>query len=239
VNKSQEIALFLLASLAGYVLYRRQQDGAFSFELPDMRGVLDAVTAGATGQFFADLNGGGLKLSGWATPPQGQRYDSIFAEVSSKYKLPAGLLSRIAAKETGNTYRTNLTSRRGAAGLMQLMPANWRKPAPGGGFVPIKPTEDIAGSVQMAGFMLWENFRRYKDWPQAIAAYNSGWAVIDLMKTEAEKKGISWLDELANQAATHPKPEIRSFRAETYNYVTTIAKDLGMLYFGQKAQGLA
>lgn len=81
--------------------------------------------------------------------------------------LPAGLLDKIAIAESN--YRADIVngktvSNKGAVGLMQIVPA--MHPT-------AKPLDPIA-SVAYAGKYLGSLYKRFGDWPRAVAAYNWG-----------------------------------------------------------------
>jgi soluble lytic murein transglycosylase-like protein len=91
----------------------------------------------------------------------------LFDAAERTYGVPAGLLRAIAHVETGGTYKTTLTSPKGAMGLMQIMP----KTAEGLGISdPYDPTQAVRGAASMLARL----HKKFGAWPQAIAAYNWG-----------------------------------------------------------------
>lgn len=148
---------------------------------------------------------------GWKTPAAGQRFDAWFKSAEAQYGLPGGMLSRMAYQETGGTYNPALTSPRGAVGLMQLMPVHFSQVNP----------NDARASIFYAGALMASLYRMFGDWSAALAAYNWGQGN---MRKAIDANGTAWL-------AAVPR--------ETYNYVTQVGGDIGVLDYGQPAQGVA
>jgi len=135
---------------------------------------------------------------GFQTPPQGRQYDDLFSRYSHLYRLPPGLLSAIAYKETGGTYRANQSSGRGARGLMQLMPPHWNgtygkvwaasgTPPPVIYFNPDNPNNSVQHAAWYISTILWPRFR---DWKKVIAAYNVGETAV---ANAARRNPAGWL----------------------------------------------
>lgn len=98
----------------------------------------------------------------WVTPKKGQVYEPHFQAATAKYGLPAGLLSRVAARES--FYNPDAISSAGAIGLMQIVP----RFHPG-----VNPRDPIA-SIDYAAKFLKQLFGQFGSWTLAVAAYNAG-----------------------------------------------------------------
>lgn len=95
----------------------------------------------------------------------GGSMDAIFAEASSCYNLPVGLLKAVATVESN--FNPNAVSCAGAMGVMQLMP----RTAQGLGVTdPFDARQNIMGGAQY----LREQLNRFGDVRLALAAYNAG-----------------------------------------------------------------
>lgn len=104
-----------------------------------------------------------------ALPPtiaQKVQYDRIVDEVAKTYGLDSALLHAVISVES--RYRPDAVSRKGAAGLMQLMPVLARHY---GVADPLDPVQNLHGGAKHLRHLL----KAYKnDVSLALAAYNSG-----------------------------------------------------------------
>lgn len=104
----------------------------------------------------------------WIVPAvyrkRAEPYLAAFSAAEAKYGLPNGLLNRMAYQES--RYNKDARSSKGAVGLMQFMPAT----AADFGIDPKDPFQ----SIDAAGRYMNRLYARFKDWKQAIAAYNAG-----------------------------------------------------------------
>lgn len=93
-------------------------------------------------------------------------YEQVVAQVASTYGLDSALLHAVISVES--RYRAQAVSRRGAAGLMQLMPATARRY---GVADPLDPVQNLHGGAKYLRHLL----KRYdNDVSLALAAYNAG-----------------------------------------------------------------
>ena len=100
------------------------------------------------------------------TIAQKAHYDRIVAEVAKTYGLDSALLHAVISVES--RYRSDAVSRKGAAGLMQLMPVLARHY---GVADPLDPVQNLHGGAKHLRHLL----KVYKnDVSLALAAYNSG-----------------------------------------------------------------
>jgi soluble lytic murein transglycosylase-like protein len=100
------------------------------------------------------------------SPGPPNRYDSIIAEAARLHGVPKALIKAVIKAESD--FDPQAVSRRGALGLMQIMPANLE---PLEVADPFNPHENIMGGVRY----LKEMLKRFDQNLQlALAAYNAG-----------------------------------------------------------------
>jgi soluble lytic murein transglycosylase-like protein len=89
---------------------------------------------------------------------------------AARYGVPLGIMKGVA--HTESRYSPTATSRVGAKGLMQLMPVVIRTY---GISDPFSPSQSAMGGARFLSKM----YRKYGNWPQALAAYNWGPGNVD------------------------------------------------------------
>lgn len=94
------------------------------------------------------------------------RYDKVVEEVARTYGLESALLHAVISVES--RYRSNAVSRKGAAGLMQLMPVITRQY---GVVDPFDPVQNLHGGAKYLSYLM-KAFNN--DVRLALAAYNAG-----------------------------------------------------------------
>jgi len=94
------------------------------------------------------------------------QYDSIISEFSKKYQVDFALIKAIIRAESG--FNPNAVSRKGAKGLMQLMPETASRVNVSNSF---NPRENIEGGVRYFKYLL-SLFN--DDLRLSLAAYNAG-----------------------------------------------------------------
>lgn len=104
-----------------------------------------------------------LQLSSSVNPAE---YDHIISTCASKYGVNQSLIKAVIQAESG--YNPNAISRKGASGLMQLMPGTARSLNVSNSF---DPKDNVEGGVKYLRFLL-DTFRG--DVSLAVAAYNAG-----------------------------------------------------------------
>jgi soluble lytic murein transglycosylase-like protein len=95
-------------------------------------------------------------------------YGEIIDRVASEQKVPAGLVRAVIQAESN--YQERARSRKGAMGLMQLMPETARQYAVAD---PYEPRSNIEGGIRYLRSLL-DRF----ELPLALAAYNAGEATV-------------------------------------------------------------
>jgi soluble lytic murein transglycosylase-like protein len=104
-----------------------------------------------------------LQLSSSVNPAE---YEQIISSCATKYGVNPSLIKAVIHAESG--YNPNAVSRKGASGLMQLMPDTARSLKVRNSF---DPKDNVEGGVKYLRFLL-DTFRG--DVSLAVAAYNAG-----------------------------------------------------------------
>ncbi len=103
-------------------------------------------------------------------PPIHYGYDSIIVRAAQAYRLQPALVKAVIAAESN--FQPDAVSRKGALGLMQLMPQTALSL---GVDEPLRPEENVLGGTRYLSQML----NRYGDVTRALAAYNAGPTAVD------------------------------------------------------------
>ena len=104
-----------------------------------------------------------LQLASSVNPAE---YEQIISSCATKYGVNQSLIKAVIHAESG--YDPNAVSRKGASGLMQLMPGTARSLKVSNSF---DPKDNVEGGVKYLRFLL-DTFRG--DVSLAVAAYNAG-----------------------------------------------------------------
>jgi soluble lytic murein transglycosylase len=104
-------------------------------------------------------------------PGSPDRYDVIIADAARRHGVPTALIKAVIKAESD--FDPQAVSRRGALGLMQIMPVNLEILEVAD---PFNPQENIMGGVRYLKAML-ERFDQ--DLQLALAAYNAGPGVVE------------------------------------------------------------
>lgn len=140
---------------------------AGSFRLVDQDGVLHLTNAPTDARYQRQNEGSGT-TSGWLQigEPARARYTAEILEASERYGVEAKLVEAVISVESG--FNPRAVSRKGARGLMQLMP---QTAAQLGVQNPFSPRQNIEAGVGH----LRQLIERYGgNLPLALAAYNAG-----------------------------------------------------------------
>jgi hypothetical protein len=108
----------------------------------------------------------GGKNSSFSTMRDSNQYDSLISEFSKKYQVDFALIKAIIRAESG--FNPGAVSRKGARGLMQLMPETASRLKVSNSF---NPRENIEGGVRYFKYLL-SLFN--DDLRLSLAAYNAG-----------------------------------------------------------------
>ncbi|MDB4433332.1 lytic transglycosylase domain-containing protein [bacterium] len=97
-------------------------------------------------------------------------FDGLIRLSAREHRLPPALVKAVIAAESN--FEPTATSRRGAQGLMQLMPETARSL---GVEDPFEPSENVRGGSRYLRRLM----DRYGDLQRTLAAYNAGPSVVD------------------------------------------------------------
>jgi soluble lytic murein transglycosylase len=103
-------------------------------------------------------------------PPSDHRYDLLIARVAAAYQLEPALVKAVIAAESN--FEPRAVSRKGAQGLMQLMPRTSRAL---GVVDPLQADDNVLGGTRYLRLMV----DRYDNLSNALAAYNAGPSAVD------------------------------------------------------------
>ena len=101
------------------------------------------------------------------TPPQGwtrQAAGEVVLTVAERHRIPPRLFYELVRQESG--FNITAQSPKGAYGLAQLMPGT-------ADYLNVDPTDPVQNLDGGARYLL-EQYRRFKTWDLALAAYNAG-----------------------------------------------------------------
>ncbi len=102
--------------------------------------------------------------------PRSRAYDVLIAETAESQGLPPALIKAVIAAESA--FDSRAVSRKGAQGLMQLMPETAASLQVND---PFEPTQNVLGGTTYLRAMI----DRYGDLSRALAAYNAGPTAVD------------------------------------------------------------
>lgn len=106
--------------------------------------------------------------SKWASPPYRGRYNGPYLllarEAARRHGVPEDLFLRLVQQESN--WNPKAKSHKGALGLAQLMPGTARYLR----VDPLDPEENLDGGARY----LMKQFRTFRSWDLALAAYNAG-----------------------------------------------------------------
>ncbi|WP_375591982.1 lytic transglycosylase domain-containing protein [Chitiniphilus eburneus] len=197
---SGRLGLLLLSgvAIAAVLLARRQQAGetqdSAGWFLPDIFGFMK------TGMDVSKLQDSEFRAS--ITAGRGNQYFNELESIGGRYGLPPYMLPRVAYQES--RFRDDIItgktkSSAGAAGMFQLMPVHWSA---------VNPLDWRAAGDYAARYLLG-HFKRFGNWPAALAAYNWGQG------------------NVAKHLNTYGALRLEKLPSETRNYVNEIMRDLG------------
>lgn len=168
IMKNIYYLIFLSFFLSHFVPQSVQAD---IYRYEDEEGVVhftDAPTDKRFKVFMRDLKKDKLlrtkfALANSASPAE---YDAIISESAKKYGVSPSLVKAVIQAESG--YNPNAVSKKGASGLMQLMPSTAKSLKVANSF---NPKDNVDGGVKYLRFLL-DTFKG--DVQLALAAYNAG-----------------------------------------------------------------
>lgn len=166
-----DLALVLMTQVLLIILSPIQPLFADIYRYEDEEGILhftDAPTDRRFKVFMRDLKKDKLLRTRLLLPSTANpaEYENIIISSADKYGVSASLIKAVIHAESG--YNPNAVSRKGASGLMQLMPGTARSLKVNNSF---DPKDNVEGGVKYLRFLL-DTFRG--DVSLALAAYNAG-----------------------------------------------------------------
>jgi soluble lytic murein transglycosylase-like protein len=143
------------------------EGAAASYRLTDPEGVTHFTNA-PTDPRYRRIPGMSGTLAGWLRLPEGTlgKYAEVIREISSRYGLDAALVEAVIRVESA--FNPSAVSRKGAQGLMQLMPQTASSLGVRNAF---DPRQNIEGGVRHLRYLM---DRFPGNLPLALAAYNAG-----------------------------------------------------------------
>ncbi len=138
-----------------------------------------------------------------AQTPGADLLHQLVQETAHKHNVDPNLVSAVISTESN--WNTSAISRKGALGLMQLVPETAQH---FGVFNPFDPTQNVEAGVTYLSTLL----ERYNgDLPKALAAYNAGPRVVDRWRgvpafRETEEYVRKVTSSYAHPGSEHPSP---------------------------------
>lgn len=176
--------------LAGYYLYQLPDGSRMITDRPILDNAYSLVRASrdvkGMGRYAAN------RYKKYNTNKNHRRYDVLIRKTASQYDVDVALVKAIIHAES--YFNPNATSKKGASGLMQLMPETARQY---GLYDLYNPQQNIQAGVKYLRYLLDKYPYQLKN---AIAAYNAGERVVNFYK------GIP------------PYPETRNYVEKVLNY---------------------
>jgi soluble lytic murein transglycosylase-like protein len=165
------IVLLLLIQVCSILLIPVQPAHADIYRYEDEEGIIhftDAPTDRRFKIFMRDLKRDKLLRTRFQLPNANNpaEYENIIKASADKYGVNASLIKAVIHAESG--YNPKAVSRKGASGLMQLMPATARSLKVNNS---LDPKDNVEGGVKYLRFLL-DTFQG--DISLALAAYNAG-----------------------------------------------------------------
>lgn len=187
---------------ASFVLLSMMPAAADIYKYEDKEGVLhftDAPTDRRFKVFMRDIKKDQKLRTTFGCVKDPKEFEPIINSCALEYGVDKSLVKAVILAESG--YNPNAVSRKGAAGLMQLMP----KTAEGLKVCnSLDPAENIRGGVRYLKFLL-DTFKG--DVSLALAAYNAG------------------LSKVAKYGGIPPYEETRNYVAKVLNYRSSYRND--------------
>jgi soluble lytic murein transglycosylase len=155
-------------ALAAGIIVSSSPAAADIYRFIDRNGVMHFTNAPTSGKYKFYLR---EPRPARPRPGMPDRYDPIIADAARRHGIPTALIKAVIKAESD--FDPQAVSRRGALGLMQIMPANLDVLEVAD---PFNPQENIMGGVRYLREML-ERFDQ--DLQLALAAYNAGPGVVE------------------------------------------------------------
>jgi soluble lytic murein transglycosylase len=135
----------------------------------DQRGVIHYTNVSYDRRYEVVRPPGGFRWS-VVTRVEGRRFDPLIQRAADEAGIPPALVKAVIHAESA--FDHNALSRKGAMGLMQLMPATAREL---GVEEPFRAEENVRGGSRYLRLL----HDRYGSWTYTLAAYNAGPTAVD------------------------------------------------------------
>lgn len=170
-NLSHSRHLIALALISGALFFEPAQAGIYTFT--DANGVMHFTNVPSASR-YADMKRVAYlpepAVTRRARPVDPDRFSPLVEKAAHEHQIDQALLRAIIAVESG--YDPNAVSRKGAVGLMQLMPQTARRYG-------VRNIYDPAQNIQGGARYLRDLMGKFdNDLPLVLAAYNAGEAAI-------------------------------------------------------------
>lgn len=157
-------ALFLCSLLPG----ARAEAGSL-YRYIDERGVVHYTNVSYDRRYERVRPASGFSWSA-VSRSSGRRYDPLIQQVATDAGIPPALVKAVIHAESA--FDAQAVSKKGAMGLMQLMPGTAREL---GVVQPFRPDDNVRGGTRY----LRRLHDRYGSWAHTLAAYNAGPTAVD------------------------------------------------------------
>ena len=142
--------------------------GADIFMYIDSDGVVHFTNVPTSSNYKLYIKERPEKVTG---PVSTTKFDPVIRQAQEKYGIDFSLIKAVIKVESG--FNPNAVSKKGAKGLMQIMPINFRSLSVSD---PFDPSQNIMGGT----LYLQRLFKRYSNQlPLVLAAYNAGPEAVD------------------------------------------------------------
>jgi soluble lytic murein transglycosylase len=135
----------------------------------DERGVIHYTNVSHDRRYERVRPAGGFRWSA-VSRSDGRRYDPLIQQAANDAGIPPALVKAVIHAESA--FDGNALSKKGAMGLMQLMPGTAREL---GVIQPFRPEQNVRGGTRY----LRRLHDRYGSWAYTLAAYNAGPTAVD------------------------------------------------------------
>ena len=163
-------ALWAAAALVACALWVAAEASAGSlYRYVDDRGVIHYTNISYDRRYEQVRPPGGFRWTA-VTRSGGRRFDPLIQQAARDAGIPAALVKAVIHAESA--FNESAISKKGAIGLMQLMPGTAREL---GVVQPFRPEENVRGGSRY----LRRLHDRYGSWTYTLAAYNAGPTAVD------------------------------------------------------------
>jgi soluble lytic murein transglycosylase-like protein len=207
--------LFLLF-LIGFVLTERSSFSQYcSYEQEGVRVFTNVPPVGNVDHLICRGGGDAPQAASPAPPNKAEVYHPIIEKYALQHNLDPSLIKSIIKQESG--FNPNAISRKGAQGLMQLMPATAAKLGVSNSF---DPEQNIQGGVKHFKNLM-DSFNN--DVTLSLAAYNAGEGVVQRLGRVPDYKEtkdyVKSIKKMYESTASNIKVQPEEYVPATFRFV--------------------